>query len=146
MAQQTLYLLSIHGMRASIRECLAPARHSRSWAKSWAEKDATRAVASEAGVRIAAMGDVMDAIGAVYDADALILTADDVGAGFIDLRTGLAGELFQKATQYAVRLALVLQDPAAHGPRWVDLAFEHRRHAAVRIVASRADAEAWLAP
>ena len=92
------------------------------------------------------MRDVMDAIGAVYDADALILTADDVGAGFFDLRTGLAGELFQKATQYGVRLALVLPDPAAHGPRWVDLAFEHRRHAAVRIVASRADAEAWLAP
>jgi hypothetical protein len=92
------------------------------------------------------MVDVMDAIGAVYDADALILTADDVGADFFDLRTGLAGELFQKATQYGVRLALVLPDPAAHGPRWVDLAFEHRRHDAVRIVRSRADAEVWLAP
>ena len=103
-------------------------------------------VASEAGVRIAAMRDVMDAIGAAYDAEALILTADDVGADFFDLRTGLAGELFQKATQYGVRLALVLPDPAAHGPRWVDLAFEHRRHDAVRIVASRADADAWLAP
>ena len=87
----------------------------------------------------------MDVIGAAYEADALILSADDVDAGFFDLRTGLAGELFQKATQYAVRLALVLPDPAVHGARWTELAYEHRRHAAVRIVASRAEADAWLA-
>lgn len=102
-------------------------------------------VASEAGLTIRAMPDVMDAIGAAYDADALILTADDVDAAFFDLRTGLAGELFQKATQYGVRLALVLPDPALHGPRWPELAFEHRRHRTIRIVASRAEADAWLA-
>jgi hypothetical protein len=44
-----------------------------------------------------------------------------------------------------VRLALVVADPAAHGPRWPELAYEHRRHPAVRIVASRAEADAWLA-
>jgi hypothetical protein len=103
-------------------------------------------VASEAGVRVDALRDVMALIGAAYDAEALILTADDVDASFFDLRTGLAGELFQKATQYAVRLALVLPDPAAHGSRWPKLAYEHRRHPSVRIVASRADADAWLVP
>ena len=103
-------------------------------------------VASDAGLRIDRMADVMDLIGAAYDAEAVILTADDVDAGFFDLRTGLAGELFQKATQYAVRLALVVPDPAGHGPRWPELAYEHRRHHAVRIVASRAEADAWLAP
>lgn len=102
-------------------------------------------VASEACLRIDRMADVLDLIGAAYDADALILTEGDVGAGFFDLHTGLAGELFQKATQYAVRLALVVADPAAHGPRWPELAYEHRRHDAVRIVASRAEADAWLA-
>lgn len=102
-------------------------------------------MAADVGLRIDAMPDVMDAIGAAYDAEALILSAADVGPDFFDLRTGLAGELFQKATQYSVRLALVLPDPAEHGPRWVDLAFEHRHHAAVRILASRADADAWLA-
>lgn len=103
-------------------------------------------IASEAGLRVDRADDVLEAIGAAYDVDALILTADDVGAAFFDLRTGLAGELFQKATQYGVRLALVLPDPDVHGPRWVDLAYEHRRHAAVRIVGSRAEADTWLAP
>lgn len=102
-------------------------------------------VASEAGVTIRRMADVMDVIGAAYDADALILTADDVDPTFFDLRTGLAGELFQKATQYGLRLALVLPDPAVHGPRWPELAYEHRRHHTVRIVASRAEADGWLA-
>lgn len=102
-------------------------------------------VASEAGVRIDRMADVIDAIGAAYDYDAVILTEDDVDPTFFDLRTGLAGELFQKATQYAVRLALVLPDPAVHGPRWPELAHEHARHHAIRIVASRAEADAWLA-
>jgi hypothetical protein len=103
-------------------------------------------IASEAGLRVDRADDVLALIGAAYDADALILTAADVAADFFDLRTGWAGELFQKATQYGVRLALVLPDPDLHGPRWPELAYEHRRHAAVRIVGSRAEADAWLAP
>ena len=58
----------------------------------------------------------------------------------------MAGRLFQQATQYAVPLALLLPDPALHGPRWTDLAFEQRRHhSVVRIVRSRVEADAWLA-
>lgn len=101
-------------------------------------------IASDVGLRLDRADDVIDLIGAAYDFDALILTAADVAAAFFDLRTGLAGELFQKATQYGVRLALVQPDPALHGPRWPELAYEHRRHRAVRIVASRAEADAWL--
>ena len=102
-------------------------------------------VASEVGLSIRAIGDVTAVIGAAYEADALILTANDLDAAFFDLRTGWAGELFQKATNYGLRLALVVPDPAVHGPRWPELAFEHARHPLVRIVRSRAEADAWLA-
>ena len=102
-------------------------------------------VASEIGARIGRATDVLDLIGAAYGVEGVILTEDDLDAAFFDLRTGLAGELFQKATQYGLRLALVVPDPAVHGPRWPELAYEHRRHGAVRIVASRAEADAWLA-
>lgn len=84
-------------------------------------------------------------IAAQSGGDALIVTADGVGAAFFDLRAGLAGESFQKATQYGLPLALVLPDPALHGQRRTELAFEHGRHHAVRIVRSRAEADAWLA-
>lgn len=105
----------------------------------------TVVVAAEAGLAIRALDDVIAVIGAAYDADALVLTAADVDADFFDLRTGWAGELFQKATNFGLRLALVLPDPSAHGPRWSELAFEHARHPVVRIVRSRAEADAWLA-
>jgi len=101
-------------------------------------------VASQVGVTIRQMTAVMDAIGAAYDAQASILTEGDVGPDVFDLRTGPAGELFQEAPQYEVRIALVPPDPAAHGPRWTELAYEDRRHDAVRIVPSRVDADARM--
>jgi len=97
----------------------------------------------EVGLTIRRMTDVMDAIGAAYDAQALILTAGDVGPDSFDLRTGLAGELFQEATQYEMRIAPVLPAPTTHGSRWPELAYEHHRHDAVRIVPSRVDVDAW---
>ena len=101
-------------------------------------------VASEMGLAIRSMRDVMDMVGAAYDADGIVLTPDDVDAPFFDLHSGLAGELFQKVTNYGLRLALVLPDPAAYGPRWADLAFEHADHRVIRFFPRRKDAEAWI--
>lgn len=101
-------------------------------------------VASEMGLRVRSTRDVMDMVGAAYDADGIVLTPDDVDPSFFDLHSGLAGELFQKVTNYGLRLALVLPDPAAHGPRWADLAFEHADHRVIRFLPTREDAEAWV--
>jgi hypothetical protein len=101
-------------------------------------------VAAEAGLAIRAFGDIADVVGASLGAGALVLTEDDLDSAFFDLRSGWAGELFQKATNYGVRLALVLPDPGRYGPRWRELAFEHAAHRVVRFVPSRAAAEAWL--
>jgi hypothetical protein len=101
-------------------------------------------VAAEAGLAIRAFGDIADVVGASLGAGALLLTEDDLDPAFFDLRSGWAGELFQKATHYGVRLALVLPDPGRYGPRWRELAFEHAAHRVVRFVSSRAAAEAWL--
>ena len=101
-------------------------------------------VASEVGLTIRSMRDVMQMVGAAYAAEGIVLTPDDVDASFFDLRSGLAGELFQKVTAYGVRLALVVPDQAAYGPRWADLAFEHANHRVIRFLPTRADAEAWI--
>jgi hypothetical protein len=74
----------------------------------------------------------------------LVLSEADLPAAFFDLRTGFAGELFQKVANYRARLALVLHDPTAHGERFGELVHEHRNHPAIRFFADEAAAREWL--
>src|SRR5215813_10799233 len=101
-------------------------------------------VASDSGISIRSFKDISDAIGASIEADGFILTEDDLAQEFFDLRTGLAGELFQKCINYRIRLAIVLPDPEAYGERISELAYEHKSHNMIRFVRSKNEAEAWL--
>ena len=88
--------------------------------------------------------DIPDLIGAAYGYDAVLLTADDLAPEFLDLKTGLLGELFQKATNYRLPLALVLPDADARGRRFGELVLEHRTHPLIRFFDGEAAARAWL--
>jgi hypothetical protein len=101
-------------------------------------------VATEAGIRIASVRDVSDALGACFGSAGLLLTEVDLDPAVFDLRTGILGELMQKFVNYRMRLALVVPDPARHGERFVELAREHRTHAVVRMLSTVAEARAWL--
>ena len=70
-------------------------------------------IASDSGISIRSFADISDAIAACLGAEGLILTENDLAPEFFDLRSGLAGELFQKFVNYRLRLAVVLQDPEA---------------------------------
>jgi hypothetical protein len=96
-------------------------------------------------ISISSAEDIRDAIGAGMERGGLLIDERQLGPGFFDLRTGLAGEVFQKFTNYRVRLALVIPDPAAHGSRFGELAHEHRSHPSVRIFESEQLARRWLA-
>jgi hypothetical protein len=74
----------------------------------------------------------------------LLLAEEDLGPQFYDLRTGLAGELFQKVVNYRGRLAIVIRDASIYGDRFSELAYEHRNHPAIRFFAERAPALQWL--
>ena len=100
-------------------------------------------VAADSGISIQKHDDVSDAIGASLGRS-LILSESDLGPDFFDLRTGLAGELFQKCVNYRVRVAIIIPTPEVHGERFAELAYEHASHPTVRIVPSIADAESWL--
>ena len=101
-------------------------------------------VASDSGISIRSFRDISDAIAACIEANGLIITEDDLAQEFFDLRSGLAGELFQKCTNYNVRLAIVLPSPEAYGERLSELAYEHRSHKIIRFVRSKDEAETWL--
>jgi len=101
-------------------------------------------IASDSGIAIRSFGDISDALGACIGCGGLILTEDDLAREFFDLRTGWAGELFQKFINYKLRVAIVVPDPEAYGERFNELAYEHRSHGMIRFVRSKDEAKAWL--
>ena len=101
-------------------------------------------VASEVGIFIRSLSDISEALNTCIMAHALILTEQDLAPAFFDLRTGLAGELFQKFTNFRKRVAIVLPTPSAYGERVVELAREHSSHNLIRFVNSKDEAETWL--
>ena len=102
-------------------------------------------VASDSGISIRSSGDISDALGACLGADGLVITESDLAPEFFDLRSGLAGEMFQKFINYKVRVAIVLPDSNRYGERVSELAYEHRSHGVIRFVRSQDEAKAWLA-
>jgi Domain of unknown function (DUF4180) len=101
-------------------------------------------VAADSGLYIRSFSDISDALGACLGSAGLILTENDLAREFFDLRSGLAGELFQKFTNYKIRVAIVLPDPGSYGKRISELAFEHTSHNLIRFVGSTDEAKAWL--
>lgn len=94
--------------------------------------------------RICSLEDVGPAVEAAFSRQGLLLAESDLGKSFFDLRTGLAGELFQKFVNYRLPLAIVLPDHSGHGERFVELVREHRSHPLVRFFQSREEAVTWL--
>lgn len=101
-------------------------------------------VASDLGISIRSFSDISDAIASFIGSDGIILTEDDLGQEFFDLRSGLAGELFQKFMNYRLRVAIVLPNPDAYGERFSELAYEHSSHSMIRFVRSKDEANTWL--
>ena len=89
--------------------------------------------------------DIANALNAGMAAGGLMLDESQLGPKFFDLGTGLAGEVFQKFTNYRVRLAIVVADAKAHGARFSELVYEHRNHNAVRFFTTGQLARQWLA-
>ncbi len=101
-------------------------------------------VAADSGIRLESAQDILDLIGACWGMDGVILHENDLALSFFDLRTGLLGELFQKCTNYNLRLAMVLLEPALHGERFSELVHKHRTHNKIRFFVSVDEAKTWL--
>ena len=104
----------------------------------------TIVVAADSGIFIRSLDDISEAVGACIGSEGLVLTEEELSPDFFDLRTGLAGELFQKFMNYRLRLAIVLPEPKRYGERFGELAYEHRSHNTIRFVSSTSEARSWL--
>ncbi|MBF6595390.1 MAG: DUF4180 domain-containing protein [Thermaceae bacterium] len=101
-------------------------------------------LASEVGIAIRSFSDIPDLLGASMDADGLILTEQDLSPEFFDLGTGLAGEVFQKFTNYKIPVALVIPHANVYGQHFSELAYEHKTHPLIHFVSSVTEAKVWL--
>lgn len=80
-------------------------------------------------VIISSPGDILDIMGDIgYQGCAkLILHAADLSAEFFDLRTGLAGEVLQKFSNYRMQLAIVGDFSHLESRSWRDFIRESNR-------------------
>ena len=102
-------------------------------------------VASDLGIVIRSHGDISDALMASLQHGGLILSESELGPNFFDLRTGLAGEAFQKFVNYSARVAILVEQQDAYGERFSELVREHRTHPLVRFFSTSDEAREWLA-
>lgn len=101
-------------------------------------------IATEHQLKIDTLEDVIKVIGQTYGMDGLLLTETDLDPSFFELSSGIAGELFQKCTNYRLQLAMVVQDLSIYSPRVAELAFEHKNHRLIRFFSSVSEAQSWL--
>jgi hypothetical protein len=95
-------------------------------------------VCDEDGALIAGTQDVLDVIGAAFSrADVVAVPVSRLDDRFFTLRTGLAGEVLQKFTNYGMRLAVVgdISAKVAASPALRDLVLESNRGQQVWFVA-----------
>src|SRR4029450_8463452 len=71
---------------------------------------------------------------------ALLFDEDALPAAVFGLRSGLAGELVQKLTNYHVRMAAVVPDLSVHSPRFREFAREANAGRQFRFFATRQEA------
>jgi hypothetical protein len=98
---------------------------------------------AEADERIAAVGDFLDLMGNCA-ADTIVLEREHFDPRFFELRSGLAGEILQKVSNYRKRL-VVLGDFSAEKSRALrDFIYESNKTGQVVFAADLAAAERLL--
>lgn len=100
-----------------------------------------------AEVQIASAAEGTDLVGSLYfqGFDAVILHAENIHPAFFDLRTGIAGEVLQKFSNYRMKLAIVGDFDDVQSSSLRDFIRESNTFGHIRFVATREDALEKLA-
>ncbi len=99
-----------------------------------------------AGLTIAAENDILDLI--VFcgqnDAHRILFHQENLSPEFFDLKTRLAGLLFQKLANYHLKAAVLVSFEKIQNPRFKELIYECNRGQQIRFYEDKPAAEAWL--
>lgn len=98
------------------------------------------------GAPLCSERDALDLVAACGGADTGLLLIHDeaLSDDFFRLRTGLAGAVLQKFSNYGIKAVLVLTDEKRAQGKFRDLLIELNRGGGIRAFGNAADAENWL--
>lgn len=100
----------------------------------------------EASGAITRLQDALDIVAASheFDAENVLLRAEQLPSEFFELRTRFAGEFVQKLMNYRLKVACVFRDDGSCGPRLREYVHEARTGHWFRSFFDEAEAIAWL--
>ncbi|MEQ7054430.1 DUF4180 domain-containing protein [Paenibacillaceae sp. P-4] len=78
------------------------------------------------------------------DVELLLVHGEALAGEFFSLRTGVAGRMIQKFTNYHVKTAVIIPDPSLNRGRFKEMVGESNRSNHFGVFETRADAESWL--
>lgn len=90
--------------------------------------------------------DILDLVAACgeYETNKVIIYQHHLSPDFFDLKTGLAGTLFQKFANYRMKGAAVISLKGIKSERFKELIFESNKGNLFRFFEDRESAEKWL--
>lgn len=97
-------------------------------------------------LRIANERDALDlvALCGEHEMDKLLLDGGCLDPAFVDLKTGLAGEVLLKLSNYRIRAAVIMPQERVGTGRFAEFVLETNRGNQFRVYSQCDDAEKWL--
>ncbi len=110
------------------------------------EKDGKVYVELLPAARLASEQDAVDTVGLCGEAGTqlLMLHEENLSDDFFDLKTGLAGAVLLKWSNYFVRAAAVISPERVGSGKFYEFALETNRGKQFFVASDRQSAEAWL--
>ena len=98
------------------------------------------------GDMISRVEDVVDLIGLCgsHRTRKLIIHSDHITGDFFDLKSGLAGEIMQKFSNYSMKVAVVLDLQGSFHPRFSEMVSESNRSDFISFFENPETARAWI--
>jgi hypothetical protein len=95
---------------------------------------------------IASEQDALDLVGLClgYETNRLMLHAEHFSPAFFDLKTGLAGDVLLKFSNYRIKVVAIVTPAQVGNRRFAEMAMESNHSKAFGVFYARQQAEEWL--
>ena len=89
---------------------------------------------------------VLELLACCYEAESnqIMIYEEQLHPDFFDLKTGLAGSIFQKLSNYSIKAAIIISTENIQSQRFQELIFEANKGNHINFFSDVVEAEKWL--